>query len=95
MITVFSVVRLCRFYCTQLEMAAIQKTIRRVVTTTKTASPLAPYNKGIQVDKTLYVSGQVGLDPKVRERVISCSVINHVLDRRVSRRRCGVPNYSG
>ena len=52
-------------------MAAIQKTIRRVVSTTKTAQPLAPYSKGIQVDKTLYVSGQIGLDPEVRECVIS------------------------
>ncbi|KAI6660400.1 hypothetical protein LOD99_13986 [Oopsacas minuta] len=48
-------------------MAAIQKTIRHVVSTTKTAQPLAPYSKGIRVDKTLYVSGQIGLDPKTGE----------------------------
>ncbi|XP_004431254.1 PREDICTED: ribonuclease UK114 [Ceratotherium simum simum] len=37
--------------------------IRRVINTVKAPGPIGPYSQAVLVDKTVYVSGQIGLDP--------------------------------
>merc|ERR1712109_440484 len=45
-------------------------TLRRVIISTKKApDAIGPYNQAVQVDKTLYISGQIGFDPSTMEIV--------------------------
>ncbi|KAK2164129.1 hypothetical protein LSH36_68g05072 [Paralvinella palmiformis] len=37
--------------------------IRRIIKTSKAPAPVGPYNQAVIVDKTMYLSGQIGLDP--------------------------------
>ncbi|EDL08846.1 heat-responsive protein 12, partial [Mus musculus] len=37
--------------------------IRKVISTTKAPAAIGPYSQAVQVDRTIYISGQVGLDP--------------------------------
>ncbi|KAM8966573.1 2-iminobutanoate/2-iminopropanoate deaminase [Pelodytes ibericus] len=37
--------------------------IRRIITTTKAPGAIGPYSQAVVVDKTMYVSGQLGMDP--------------------------------
>nr|KAF6426791.1 reactive intermediate imine deaminase A-like protein [Molossus molossus] len=37
--------------------------IRKVISTTKAPGAIGPYSQAVLVDRTIYVSGQVGLDP--------------------------------
>ena len=37
--------------------------VRRVIQTKNAPGAIGPYNQAIQVDDTLYVSGNIGLDP--------------------------------
>lgn len=37
--------------------------IRRVISTTKAPAAIGPYSQAVLVDRTLYISGQLGLDP--------------------------------
>ncbi|XP_042542045.1 2-iminobutanoate/2-iminopropanoate deaminase-like [Dipodomys spectabilis] len=37
--------------------------IQKVISTTKSPRPIGPYSQAVLVDRTVYVSGQVGLDP--------------------------------
>ncbi|XP_075438771.1 2-iminobutanoate/2-iminopropanoate deaminase-like isoform X1 [Ascaphus truei] len=37
--------------------------IRRIITTTKAPAAIGPYSQAVVVDKTMYVSGQLGMDP--------------------------------
>ncbi|XP_075896855.1 2-iminobutanoate/2-iminopropanoate deaminase-like [Nelusetta ayraudi] len=37
--------------------------IRRVINTVKAPAPIGPYSQAVLVDRTLYISGQVGMDP--------------------------------
>ena len=43
--------------------------MKKVIKTTEAPSPIGPYNQAILVDNTLYVSGQIALDPKTMELV--------------------------
>ena len=43
--------------------------MKKVIETTGAPAPIGPYNQAILVDKTLYVSGQIALDPKTMELV--------------------------
>lgn len=36
---------------------------KQVVSTTQAPKALGPYSQAIQVDNTLYISGQIGVDP--------------------------------
>jgi len=36
--------------------------IRKIISSAKAPAPIGPYNQGILVDKTLYLSGQIGMD---------------------------------
>lgn len=40
-------------------------TLRRIVSTTKAPGAIGPYNQAVIADKTMYVSGQLGLNPEV------------------------------
>lgn len=42
---------------------------RRVISTPNAPAAIAAYSQGIQVGETLYVAGQIGLDPATRELV--------------------------
>lgn len=37
---------------------------KEIIKTPHAPNPIGPYNQAIKVDDTLYVSGQIGLDPK-------------------------------
>ena len=37
---------------------------KKIIKTPDAPDPIGPYNQAIKVDDTLYVSGQIGLDPK-------------------------------
>lgn len=43
--------------------------MKKVIETTGSPAPIGPYNQAILVDKTLYASGQIALDPKTMELV--------------------------
>ncbi|KAJ3645020.1 hypothetical protein Zmor_022713 [Zophobas morio] len=43
--------------------------IRKVINTSRAPKPLAPYNQAVQLDKTLYVSGVIGLDKDTMQLV--------------------------
>ncbi|HEX9654251.1 MAG TPA: RidA family protein [bacterium] len=42
---------------------------REVISTAHAPAAIAPYSQGIRVGNTLYVSGQIGVDPSTREFV--------------------------
>ncbi|XP_020033108.1 2-iminobutanoate/2-iminopropanoate deaminase isoform X1 [Castor canadensis] len=37
--------------------------VRKVISTAKAPVPLGAYSQAVQVDRTIYISGQVGIDP--------------------------------
>ncbi|XP_041104684.1 2-iminobutanoate/2-iminopropanoate deaminase isoform X1 [Polyodon spathula] len=37
--------------------------VRRIITTAKAPSAIGPYSQAVVVDRTMYVSGQIGMDP--------------------------------
>uniref|UniRef100_A0A8C9XRP0 Reactive intermediate imine deaminase A homolog n=1 Tax=Sander lucioperca TaxID=283035 RepID=A0A8C9XRP0_SANLU len=41
-------------------MAAL---IRRIISTTKAPAAIGPYSQAVVVDRTMYISGQLGMDP--------------------------------
>ena len=43
--------------------------MKKVIETTGAPAPIGPYNQAILVDKTLYASGQIALDPKTMDLV--------------------------
>ena len=57
--------------------------MRKVIYTEDAPKPIGPYSQAIQVGHTLYVSGQIALDPKTNELITSnIEVETHrVLDR--------------
>ena len=45
------------------------RSARRVIATDRAPAAIAAYSQGIQVGNTLWVAGQLGMDPKTRELV--------------------------
>uniref|UniRef100_A0A3B4TWR5 2-iminobutanoate/2-iminopropanoate deaminase n=2 Tax=Seriola dumerili TaxID=41447 RepID=A0A3B4TWR5_SERDU len=45
---------------TRRKMASL---IRRIVSTTKAPAAIGPYSQAVVVDRTMYISGQLGMDP--------------------------------
>lgn len=43
--------------------------MKKIIKTSKAPAPIGPYNQAIIVDNTLYVSGQIALEPKTMEIV--------------------------
>lgn len=38
--------------------------MKKIITTTNAPAPIGPYNQAVQAGNTLYISGQIPLDPK-------------------------------
>jgi len=45
------------------------KIIRKVIATSKAPAAIGPYSQAVQAGNTLYISGQLGLDPKTMDFV--------------------------
>ena len=43
--------------------------MKKIITTKNAPAPIGPYNQGILVNDTLYLSGQIGLDPRLMKMV--------------------------
>ena len=43
--------------------------MKKAINTKKAPLPVAPYNQAVLVDKTLYISGQVALNPEYNELI--------------------------
>ena len=43
--------------------------MKKIITTDKAPLPVGPYNQAILVDKTLYISGQVAINPENNELI--------------------------
>ncbi|XP_061574172.1 2-iminobutanoate/2-iminopropanoate deaminase-like [Cololabis saira] len=43
--------------------------VRRIVSTTKAPGAIGPYSQAVVVDRTMYVSGQLGMDPATGQLV--------------------------
>lgn len=50
-------------------LKGMAETLRRIVSTTKAPGAIGPYNQAVIADKTMYVSGQLGLNPETMEFV--------------------------
>jgi len=46
---------------------------KRIIYTSNAPNPVGPYNQGVEVNGTLYVSGQIPIDPETNE-VVHASV---------------------
>lgn len=44
--------------------------MKKVIQTENAPAPIGPYNQAIQFENTLYVSGQIAIDPKTGEMVM-------------------------
>ena len=44
--------------------------MKKIIATLKAPSPIGPYNQAILANDTLYLSGQIGLDPQTMEVVV-------------------------
>lgn len=45
--------------------------MKKIINTTNAPAPIGPYSQAVLVDNTLYVSGQIPIDPKTNELVIA------------------------
>jgi 2-iminobutanoate/2-iminopropanoate deaminase len=45
--------------------------MKKIITTTKAPSPVGPYNQAVLSGNTLYTSGQIAINPKTGEIVLS------------------------
>ncbi len=45
--------------------------MKQIITTTKAPNPVGPYNQAILAGDTLYISGQIGINPESGELVTS------------------------
>lgn len=43
--------------------------MKKIITTSNAPAPIGPYNQAILVNDTLYLSGQIGLDPRLMKMV--------------------------
>ncbi|XP_041046243.1 2-iminobutanoate/2-iminopropanoate deaminase [Carcharodon carcharias] len=43
--------------------------VRRIISTTKAPGAIGPYSQAVVVDRTMYISGQLGLDPATGQLV--------------------------
>ncbi len=45
--------------------------MKKIINTTNAPAPIGPYSQAVLVDNTLYVSGQIPIDPKTNQLVIT------------------------
>jgi len=50
-------------------MSGIGEVHRKIVSTDKAPGAIGPYNQAVLVDRTLYISGQIGFEPSTMEIV--------------------------
>ena len=43
--------------------------MKKIIKTSKAPLPVGPYNQAVQFDNTLYISGQVGMNPKTGKSI--------------------------
>ncbi|XP_030340150.1 2-iminobutanoate/2-iminopropanoate deaminase isoform X1 [Strigops habroptila] len=43
--------------------------VKKIISTAGAAPPLAPYSQAVLVDRTMYISGQIGIEPSTRQLV--------------------------
>lgn len=55
--------------CASTRIVEEPGTPRRVIATENAPAAIAAYSQGIEVGNTLYLAGQIGMDPKTRELV--------------------------
>ncbi|KAI8786615.1 2-iminobutanoate/2-iminopropanoate deaminase-like [Biomphalaria glabrata] len=55
-----------------MNMAATS--VRKVITASKAPTPRAPYSQGVQINNTLYISGQTGGNPET-QTIVSGGVV--------------------
>ncbi|CAK8691181.1 2-iminobutanoate/2-iminopropanoate deaminase-like [Clavelina lepadiformis] len=48
-------------------MSATNSLIRKIINTGNAPAAIGPYNQAVKVGKTLYLSGQIGLDPQTSQ----------------------------
>merc|ERR1711979_8556 len=51
------------------EPSIMSAAVRRIISTALAPSAIGPYSQAVQIDKTLYVSGQLGLNPETMQFV--------------------------
>ncbi|MFD2161725.1 RidA family protein [Paradesertivirga mongoliensis] len=44
--------------------------MKKIINTSKAPAPIGPYSQAVQIDQTLYVSGQIAIDPSSNELVM-------------------------
>jgi 2-iminobutanoate/2-iminopropanoate deaminase len=54
--------------------ATAQETGRKAVSTPAAANAIGPYSQAIRVGKTLYVSGEIAIDPKTNQVMSNASI---------------------
>jgi 2-iminobutanoate/2-iminopropanoate deaminase len=42
---------------------------KKIINTSNAPSPIGPYNQGVMINKTLYISGQIPLNPETMELI--------------------------
>jgi len=45
--------------------------MKKIITTKKAPAPIGPYNQAILADETLYISGQIALNPNTNKLVLN------------------------
>lgn len=44
--------------------------MKKIINTSKAPAPIGPYSQAVQIDRTLYVSGQIAIDPSSNELIM-------------------------
>lgn len=44
--------------------------MKKIIQTDKAPSPVGPYNQAVQVDNTIYLSGQIAIDPSTGQLIM-------------------------
>jgi 2-iminobutanoate/2-iminopropanoate deaminase len=55
-------------------VAVAQNTGNKVVATPNAPEPIGPYSQAIRAGKTLYLAGQIAIDPKTKQLMASASI---------------------
>jgi 2-iminobutanoate/2-iminopropanoate deaminase len=59
--------------------ANAQEGARKVIATPAAPNAIGPYSQGIQVGKTLYVSGEIAIDPKTNQVMVNAAIEDQTL----------------
>ena len=62
------------FSALPLGIANAQDTGKKVISSPNAPNPIGPYSQAIQVGKTVYLAGQVAIDPKSNQPMVNASI---------------------